>query len=153
MFSFAGQRFSIRILLFGYVELDLPTPASHSPFQGTCPHSHVAYPSHKNIFPTFKNQLNLMKSVLKNQINNLTNTLLATLSLSNAKCNVFTSSKNLVSIKFWTRVEAPFSHKARILIHCYSKKFYSTGPDFPLNFADLVTFIHWPYLVKKTFKR
>ncbi len=46
--GFAGQ-FSIRILLFGLMELDLPTPVSNPPFWGTHLHSRVAYPHQKVI--------------------------------------------------------------------------------------------------------
>jgi hypothetical protein len=41
--------FSIRILLFGLIELDLPTPVSNPPFWGTHLHSWVAYPHQKAI--------------------------------------------------------------------------------------------------------
>ncbi len=47
--SFARQGFSVRILLFGLIWLDLPTPVSHPPSEGTCWHSWVACPPPKYI--------------------------------------------------------------------------------------------------------
>jgi hypothetical protein len=44
-----ARRFLIRILMFGWMELDLPTPVCHCPFWGMHPNSHVAYPPQEYI--------------------------------------------------------------------------------------------------------
>ncbi len=41
--------FSIRILIFDQMELELPGPASHLPSQGTCLHRRMVYPPPKYV--------------------------------------------------------------------------------------------------------
>jgi hypothetical protein len=53
--GFAGQGFSKRTLLFGYSELDLPTPVFHLSSLGTRPCSHAAYPPQKVCLQVCKN--------------------------------------------------------------------------------------------------
>ncbi len=50
-----ARGFSIMILLFGYVELDLPTPVSHSPSPGNPPCSCTAYSAPKVCLQAYKN--------------------------------------------------------------------------------------------------
>ncbi len=58
--TFASQRFSLRILLFGYMELDLPTIVSHPSSWGTCLHNCAVYPPPKNTFASPRFSLRIL---------------------------------------------------------------------------------------------
>ncbi len=95
-----AKRLSITVLQFGSMELDLPTPVSHPPSQGTYPHGRMAYPPPKMCLQVLK-MSKIALSYLKNQRKSLTNSLLATVGLSDAKFDIFTGSTNLVSSSFF----------------------------------------------------
>jgi hypothetical protein len=100
--SLRARRFSIRILLFGEMELDLPKPVSNPLSQISRPGGHRAYPLQKYIGKYKKNYQNLAKTLFyikQKSEKGLTNSLWATLSSSSLKINVFTSPMNSVSTK------------------------------------------------------
>ncbi len=97
--------FSLRILLFGQMELDLPTPVSHPNARGTR-HRSFMFAIKKEIS---KNKLNHFLKI-KNWRKSLTNSLLATVSLSNAIYDILTGPMNSVStIKMFSRILTTFS--------------------------------------------
>ncbi len=60
-----ARSFSIRIVPFGWLELDLPTPVSHPPSQ-ECDSAAALHTAPKNTFASIKNKHNSMKSLFYN---------------------------------------------------------------------------------------